>query len=460
MNDITKRPNKCQVEPKRKITKSQLPSDIRSIFSISRKYTQLVNTWSKKKQLLANRIIEIASWNKGHQYTRQYISNSYGYAIKTVSRMIKILSDMGLITSKQLFKRANKYSPGVLAHNPYIRQSLVQYLPAMRLLLCLSFLLSVPNVSLSYNKNIQENSAQIQQVKKAVFGEYNTFTRRYLEYLQPLLSDNAPKKGAMPMSSDLFRPLLGSLSSLELTDHGKAELEAYPDEAIRLGDARLARSLKAGAAVASPLGLIISVARAYCKENNIQPDARRTGALMRELSIDPSSPKFAAIKLSKQTLNSSGQAAAVKKSVNNWKAQIIAQAKPYWDEQAELSSLSREERKARIDISVFKTLSPSMQQLLIKLHPFPDAAELIAELLAEAMPIQPELAVETPSVYSESERAAWLPLIPKLSNYSQEHRAISLKSRGMERFIPLVEQLIAEISTTEFYEDDTIWQEI
>ena len=488
MNDITKRTKICQVEPKRKRIKGE----------ISRPNERFIANWQRdllkagrkrKRQIikhtrfnlshvpywhleLLNYLIKIAA-NKG-TVGREYLAERFNCCVDTISAVVCRLEKWGFFKITQIFEEYNTYAPGPLIKDPHIRDDLLEFLPALKFIVCLTLAtaLNIRSEKTFQEERLRERSSSFsfkkekQHEKESQQREtYNRLAhearlasnKAYIDQL--FMSDNAPKKGALPMSIDLFRPLLGSLSSLELTDHGKAELEAYPDEAIRLGDARLARSLKAGAAVASPLGLIISVARAYCKENNIQPDSRRTGALMRELNIDPSSPKFSAVKLSKQTASS-----AVKTTVNNWKAELVSQAKPYHDEQEELPNLTREQRKARIDLTHFKKLSPSMQEMLIKIHPFPDASELIAELLntleqaaaAEAAaPIQPELAVETTADFSQVERAAWIPLIPKLSNYSQEHRAISLKSRGMERFIPLVEQLIEQT-----YGNDTIWQEV
>lgn len=463
MNNSRQCEHNSQEESKRKSNKPGMANDIRVLFSISTKYATIVKTWKHRKQLMASRIIEISSWGHGHEYTREYICKFYGYSIKTVSRLIGVLESMGLIEAHRLYKRPNKYRIGPMVHNAYIRQSLVQYLPALRLVLSLAFLLSKPNVPLSNNSIHQEKSAQFKTVKKQFSGEYNDFTRRYREQLQPqieYLSDNVCptlKKGVlMPSESILFRPFLGSLSSLELTPHGKAELEAYPEKAVLAGDLRLAKALKAGAAVASPLGYLISGAKAWCKENNVQPDVARTSYLIRELSIDTEAVKFSAIKVGKEEPKAQ---LAARASTTAWKSQLERDRAGYDAEQAELPNLTREQRKARIEpaLETYKKCSPEMRRLLVSLHPFKDAQELIDELLnPSATPSESHF--EPERVWTQEERDTWAPLIPTLSQYTQEQRAENLTKHGMPEYLPLVEELIVQQAAIQL--DESVWEEV
>lgn len=406
-----------------------------------------------KSLAAANFLIKLAKEKVGHKFSRRAIGNIFGISEATVKRIIKILCDIGFIRSINKYLRPNSFIIGPSVFVGYIRQSFIHLLPALGLLLNIAFLLSQPNDPHNNIGIYPEKSAQFKTVKKQFSGEYNTFTRNYREYLQPMiehLSDNAPKKGtSMSAESTLFRPVLGSLSSLELTPHGKAELEAYPDQAILAGDARLAKSLKAGAAVSSPLGYLISGAKAWCKENNIQPNFARTSYLIRELSIETESVKFSAIKLSKEEPKAQSTARA---STTAWKAQLDKDRASYDAEQAELPNLTREERKCRIApaLESYKKCSPEMRRVLIKLHPFPDAQELIDELLNPAK--------LTERIWTQEEIDTWAPLIGSMGAFTQEQRAQAMKANDMAQYIPLVEKLIKERPLTLI--DETVWEEV
>ncbi len=394
-----------------------------------------MNRCKRNTRRAANFIIEIASKKEGHKWSRMIIGKRFGISEATVKRLIKLLSDLGLIISKQLFKKPNAYYFGPNCFNGFFRQSLIKYLPALGLIFNIAFLFSKPSDD---PHNIYKESSQ----KISAFRLYkkdryyqNNYQIKQLEMLQEHLENVFPQK----------RNIM-QLKSLKLTAYGSAKLSAFPAEAVQQADKKLATALRKKA-VGDPFGYLCKVAMLWCKDRNINPDWRKVALLVEDQNLSEEMPKFEMILIQEQKATDFPLEESGRRYPTFDHRKQEEDLAVFYAEQAEWDKMDDALRKDFLRPFVYKLCERKHEVWAQRYCPFNNARHFIDELIVEFYK-KAEAKADKADLWNikpiQEQQSIWAPLIPQLAILTPERRAHYLKKSGCDYAIDIVEQLVAD----------------
>lgn len=411
---------------------------------------------SNRKLRLISYLIKLSAVDG--EISRAYIAERFGYSERTVTAIIVELEAYGWFDVTQRYKKINQFHPSAKTRDPIIRDRLMEFLPVMKYILCLSMLLvgtiQSETSRLKKERGVEQNSFEEMGERVLSFEPLFGWSVRREDPQQregrskcnnaAVVAANKARLDEIFSSKKLLKRRDMELKSFVLTQAGEINLLPFPTSAIEHADEITARKL-ATTKLKEPFGYFLKQAKDWCAERNIRPDWR---------------PMYDGYDAHGIGMNDSRVESVLIESKKTPKLPVVEQWKAtksnYEIEQEEVLTFEERCERIRPGIESLLKLSSTTQDYMISLIPFDDRDAIIAYLKSTSTPTEPiNNKVESPvsdnerawhDMDEETQLATWRPLARDLSKLTAEQRFNMLVKRDMDYAYQALEKAIAELT--------------